>query len=333
LNKCLYVLSGDAAIDHLFRVASGLDSMVIGEPQIAGQVRCAFQSARKMGSFDRTLHQVFEQTLRVAKRVRSETGIGLHAVSVPYAAVELARKIYGDLSSLRVLLLGAGQMGTLTAEHLHKQRVKHILVANRSHDQAAAMARRFEGTAVRFDALEEHLVACDIVIVSTAAPEYVITADDVASAVKGRRSTGLFLVDLSVPRNIDPAVSTIDRAYLYNIDDLRGIAGANGRLRLKEVEQASAIITSEVAALRRRLTAGDAIPTILELQERAEEMRTRELEKCLRKLGPITVGQRQAIELLTIQLTNKILHHPLVHLRDASDEPMRRTIRKAFGLG
>ena len=337
LDKHLYVLRQDAAVEHLFRVASGLDSMIVGEPQIGGQVRCAFHTARKLASFDRLLQQVFEHTLRVAKKVRSETGIGLHAVSIPYAAVELARKIFGDLTGLRVLLLGAGAMGELTAEHLHKQRVKQVIVANRSHDQAIVLAERFGGSAVQFDSLDDQLPECDIVIASTGAPHFVITPAQVQQAMHRRRTGGLFLIDLAVPRNIDPEVAAIERAYLYNVDDLRSVAEANAHTRLQEAKDAGHIIAAEVAAFRKRLISEDAVPTIVELQRRADEIRAGELEKCLRKMGPITIDQREAIEMLTMQMTNKLLHHPIVHLRNASDEPqeresVRRTIRKVFGL-
>jgi glutamyl-tRNA reductase len=337
LEKHLYILRHDAVVDHLFRVASGLDSMIVGEPQIGGQVRCAFHAARKQASFDPLLQQVFEQTLRVAKKVRSQTGIGLHAVSIPYAAVELAKKIFGELAGLRVLLIGAGDMGELTAEHLHKQQVEQVIVANRSYERAVELAQRFDGHAVQFDSLGEHLAECDIVISSTAAPHFVIEHEQVRVAVQRRRMRSLFLIDLSVPRNIDPSVSTIERAYLYNVDDLRSVADANTELRKGEAKEAEEIITSEVDAFRRRLIAQDAVPTIVELQRRIEEIRTGELEKCLRRVGPITVEQRQAIEALTLQMTNKILHYPIVHLRGGTEEPqeresVRRTIRKVFGL-
>jgi glutamyl-tRNA reductase len=337
LEKHLYVLRQDAAVEHLFRVASGLDSMIIGEPQIGGQVRCAFHAARKQASFDPLLRQVFEQTLRVAKKVRAETGIGLHAVSIPYAAIELAKKIFGDLTDLRVLLLGAGSMGELTAEHLHKHRVKQVFVANRSYENAVALAQRFGGAAVQFDSLDQHLAECDIVIASTAAPHFVIACDQVKRALHQRRMRSLFLIDLAVPRNIDPAVAAIDRAYLYNVDDLRSVADANAQERQHEASDAEEIIAAEVGVFRKRLMVQDAVPTIRDLQKRVEEIRTAELEKCLRKIGPMTVAQRESIEMLTVQMTNKILHYPIVHLRDASDEPheresVRRTIRKVFGL-
>ncbi len=337
LEKHLYVLRYEDVIKHLFRVASGLDSMIIGEPQIGGQVRASFLTARRGGSLDPLLERLFEETMRVAKRVRADTGIGEHAVSVPYAAVELARKIFGDLRGLQVLLLGAGEIGELTAEHLNGFGLKQIFVANRSHDRAQQLASRFRGQAIYFEAIEPYLFTCDIVIASTAAPHYVIEPAQVERALASRRMRTLFLIDLSVPRNIDPAIAQMDGAYLYNIDDLQQVADSNRELRQQKAEQAEAIVAREVDSFRRRLLAQDAVPTIVELQQRLEEIRTSELEKCLRKLGPITAEQRQAIEMLTAQMVNKILHYPILRLRDSAGEPheresLRRTIRKIFGL-
>ncbi|HEU4520562.1 MAG TPA: glutamyl-tRNA reductase, partial [Thermoanaerobaculia bacterium] len=293
--------------------------------------------AHELGTLDALLQQVYAQTMRVAKKVRTETAIGEHAVSVPYAAVELAKKIFGDLRGLQVLLLGAGEMGELTAEHLHKQAVKQVFVANRSYNRAIELAARFDGAAVQFDAIEENLAACDIVIASTSAPHYVIEPDQVERALATRRMRNLFLIDLSVPRNINPAVSQIEGAFLYNVDDLQMVADANLELRQHKAKDAEQIVMREVEDFRRRLIAQDAVPTIVELQQRLEEIRATELEKCLRKLGPITTEQRAAIDLLTAQMVNKILHYPILQLKDASEEPheresLRNTIRKIFGL-
>jgi glutamyl-tRNA reductase len=326
LEPHLYVRRGEDAVTHLFRVASGLDSMLIGEPQIAGQVKKAFTG----GALDPTLHQLFEQTMHVAKRVRSQTGIGEHAVSVPYAAVELAKKIFGELQGVRVLLLGAGEMGELTAEHFAKQNVKQIFVANKTYERAVELARRFGGSAVQFSAFEEQLAACDIVIASTSAPHHVIESAQVQRALAARRQRGLFLVDLSVPRNIDPAIARVDGAYLYDIDDLQQVAETNRERRRCEATRAEEIVASEVWAFRRRAETDDAVPTIVELRARVDEIRGAELEKCLRKLGPIPVEQRQAIECFAAQLTNKILHQPIVELKKSA--PLRATIRRIFGL-
>jgi glutamyl-tRNA reductase len=334
----LYVLRHSDAVTHLFRVASGLDSMIVGEPQIGGQVRQSFQTAHELGVVDTLLQQLFDHTIRAARKVRTGTGIGEHAVSVPFAAVELAKKIFGDLRGLRVLLLGAGDMAELTAEHLHAHEVRQVFVANRSHERAVELARRFEGQAVQFESLGEHLANCDIVIASTAAPHAVVHADDVRRALETRRGgRNLFLIDLSVPRNIDPDVAKIDGAYLYNVDDLQQVADANRELRQQKALDAEDVVTREVDAFRRRLVAQDAVPTILELQQRLESIRTGELEKCLRRMGPVTAEQREAIEMFSTQLVNKILHYPILELKEASEEPqeresLRRTIRKIFGL-
>jgi len=337
LEKHLYILRHGDVVKHLFRVAAGLDSMILGEPQIGGQVKKAFLTAQELGTLDTLLTQVYENTMRVSKKIRTDTGIGEHAVSVPYAAVELAKKIFGDLRGLQVLLLGAGDMGELTAEHLHQQQVKQVFVANRSHERAIELANRFDGAAVQFDRIDEHLAKCDIVIASTAAPHYVIETVQVTRALDVRRNRNLFLIDLSVPRNINPAVSRIDGAYLYNVDDLQQVADANLGLRQQKAGDAEQIVLREVEVFRKRLVAQDAVPTILELQQRLETIRAQELEKCLRKVGPMTAEQREAIEMFSTQMVNKILHYPILQLRDGAEEPqeresLRKTIRKIFGL-
>lgn len=333
----LYIHRRVRALEHLFRVASGLDSMIVGEPQIAGQVKKAFTISESAGSLDPLLHQVFEQTMRVAKKVRTDTGIGEHAVSVPYAAIELAKKIFGELDGLRVLLIGAGEMGELTAEHLATHCVEKIFVANKTYERAVELADRFHGAAVQFASLEEHLAACDIVIASTSAPHYVIDRVQIHRALAARKHRALFLIDLSVPRNIDPAIGQIDGAYLYNVDDLQQVAASNRALRHQKAAQAQEIIGIQVDSFRKRLATQEAVPTILELQSRLDQIRAAELEKCLRKLGPISPEQKDAIEQLTLQMVNKILHNPIVHLKESSKEPqeresLRQTIRAIFGL-
>ena len=337
LEKHLYIVRHGDVVRHLFRVASGLDSMIVGEPQIGGQFKKAFLTSHEVGALDTLLVQLFENTLRVAKKVRTETGIGENAVSVPYAAVELAKKIFGDLRGLRVLLLGTGEMGELTAEHLHGNEVKQVFVANRSYDKAVELAQRFGGAAVNFDAIDEHLTTCDIVIASTSAPHYIVERQHAMRALDTRRNRNLFLIDLSVPRNIDPAVAEVDGAYLYNIDDLQQVADANYERRQVKAIDAEQIVQREVEAFRKRLVAQDAVPTIVELQQRLDEIRAAELEKCLRRMGPMTAEQRATIEMFSSQLVNKILHYPILELKEASEEPheresLRKTIRKIFGL-
>jgi glutamyl-tRNA reductase len=322
----LYIRRGGEAISHLFRVAAGLDSMVIGEPQIAGQVKKAFGAA----ALDRTLQHLFTRTMHVAKKVRSETAIGAHAVSVPYAAVELAKKIFGELTGLRVLLLGAGEVGELTAEHLAAQHVQQIFVANKTWQRALDLSERFGGNAVPFSAFEEQLADCDIVIASTAAPHFVIEATQVERALHARGRRGLFLIDLAVPRNIDPSIAGIEGAYLYDVDDLQQVASANLERRRCEAARAEEIIDREVRSFGERLAIDDAVPTIVALRSRVEEIRAAELQKCLRRMGPMALGQREALEQFATQLTNKILHQPIVELRRS--ESLRGVIRRIFGL-
>jgi len=337
LENHLYVIRHADVVKHIFRVASGLDSMIVGEPQIAGQVKNAFQVSHDQHGLDGVLQQLFEQTMRVAKKVRTDTGIGEHAVSVPYAAVELAKKIFGDLSAVNVMIIGAGEMAELTAEHLAGFGPKQVFVANRAHERAVALAARFHGDAIHFDAIEPRLAACDIVVASTGAPHHIIAVDHVERALANRKQRNLFLIDLAVPRNIDPAVAGVDGAYLYNIDDLQLVADSNRALRGQKAQQAEEIVAREVDGFRKRIATQDAVPTIVELQQRLEEIRAAELEKCLRRVGPITPEQRDAIEMLTTQMVNKILHYPILQLRDGAEEPLereslRRTIRKIFGL-
>lgn len=330
LEPHLYIHRSVDALEHLFRVVSGLDSMIVGEPQIAGQVKKAFGVSQNAGTLDPLLHQALEHAMRAAKKVRTETGIGEHAVSVPYAAIELAKKIFGNLEGLSVLLLGAGEMGEMTAEHLASHSVEQIFVANKTFDRAVELAGRFQGTAVAFSEFEERLASCDIVIASTSAPHYVIDRAQIHRALAARKQRALFLIDLSVPRNVDPAIGQIDGAYLYNIDDLQQVAAANRALRHQKATEACEIIRVQVDSFRKRVATQDAVPTIRELQTRVDEIRTAELEKCLRRLGPITTEQKDAIEQLTLQMVNKILHQPIVQLKESSS--LRQTIRTIFGL-
>lgn len=339
VEKHLYVLRHADVIRHLFRVASGLDSMIVGEPQIAGQMRQAYQIAIGQKTLDPLLHRLYAQTLRVAKKIRTDTGIGENAVSVPYAAVELARKIFGNLEGLRVLLIGAGKIGELTAQNLQGSGLRKVFVANRAFDRAQELAARFQGTAVHFESLPEQLVECDIVIASTAAPHFVVHPPEVIAALARRRRRHLFMVDLSVPRNLDPAIGGIEGVYLYNIDDLKQVADANRESRLQRAEEAELIVAREVDSFMSRIAGQEMVPTILELQERLEAIRAAELEKCLRKVGPVTAEQRAAIELLSSGIINKVLHYPILRLKESAADPkpetaeaFRDTIRRIFGL-
>ena len=240
------------------------------------------------------------------------------------------------LLDAKILLLGAGEMAELTAEHLAQHEVQHIFVANRAIERAQELARRFRGIAMQYDAVPSYLEQCDIVIASTAAPHFVVERADIERVRAARRMRNLFLIDLSVPRNIDPTIAEVDGAFLYNIDDLQHVADANRELRMQRAQEAEEIVAREVDAFRKRLIAQDAVPTIVELHDRLEAIRAAELEKCLRKLGPVTAEQRAAVEMLSTQMINKILHYPILQLKESADEPeretLRRTIRKIFGL-
>lgn len=335
----LYILRHRDVVRHVFRVASGLDSMIVGEPQISGQVRASYQAAAQAGTLDGLLLTLHEHALRVSKKVRSETGIGEHAVSVPYAAVELARKIFGDLRGLQVLLVGAGKIGELTAQNLSGFGLSQIFVANRAFDRAQQLASRFGGQAIHYDTIEDKLATTDIVIASTAAPHFVITAEQIERVLAAKKRRDLFLIDLSVPRNLDPAIGQLGGAYLYNVDDLREVVSGNQARRLERADDADGIIEREVDAFFRRIAATEAVPTIVELQRRLEQIRSGELEKCLRRLGPISADQREAIDLLTTAIVNKILHYPILRLKESATEhppnerdSFRDTLRKIFGL-
>ncbi|MGA7617144.1 MAG: glutamyl-tRNA reductase [Thermoanaerobaculia bacterium] len=341
IEQHFYILRHRDVVRHLFRVASGLDSMILGEPQIAGQFRAAYQRSVDAQLLDMVLRKLGEHTLHVAKKVRTDTGIGESAVSIPFAGVELARKIFGDLTGLRVLLVGAGEIGELTAIHLHGFGAERVWVANRSFEKAVELAGRFDGEAIEFGALDSKLGDSDIVIVSTSAPNYVITSDQVREALSSRRRRSLFLIDLSVPRNIDPTISEVSGSYLYNVDDLKEVVDTNLESRAKKAEFAEEIVEKESDGFVRRIATHEVVPTIVELQHHLDEMRRAELEKCLRKLGPITTEQQAAIEMLTTGIVNKVLHYPILRLKEsASDEPaaatqpesVRETIRRIFGL-
>lgn len=338
LEEHIYVLRNRDVVRHMFRVAAGLDSMIVGEPQIGGQVRTAFQLANEAGTLDSILQKLMEQTMRVAKRVRTETGIGESAVSVPYAAVELAKKIFGDLAGLRVLLVGAGEMAELTAQHFAGFGLQEIFVANRAAERAAMLARQFGGEAVRFEDLADRLPSCDIVVASTSAPHYLVRPEHVRSALAARSRQNLFLIDLAVPRNIDPEVGEIAGAYLYDIDDLQHVANLNQAKRNRRAEEAETIIEEEVDRFLRHLATLDAVPTILELQQHLEDIRQTELEKLLKRLGPISAEQRSAIEAMSTSMINKILHYPILRIKESAadrkegSESIRDTIRKLFGI-
>ena len=332
----LYHLHSREAVRHMFRVASSLDSMVVGEPQILGQLKAAYAAAKAEGSVGGTLESVLTRAFNVAKRVRSETGIGQMAVSVSYAAVELARKIFGSLSGHSVMIIGSGKMGELAARHLRRSGVSQIYVTNRTASRAEEMARQFDGRAVDYAQFPGLLHEVDIVIASSGAPHFIITPEDMHKVIAQRRNKPMFLIDIAVPRNIDPAVNKIDNVFLYDVDDLAGVVNANLRERGKQAEQAESIVEREVDLMMARLKIEQIAPTIVSLQEQLEEIRAAEVVRALRRMPGLTDEQRAQVELMTRSIVNKIAHGPISELRRNAAEPEGdhaiEVIRKVFHL-
>jgi glutamyl-tRNA reductase len=337
LEPLLYTHDDADAVRHTFRVAASLDSMMVGEPQILGQVKDAFALAQACGTVGPTLHALFTQAFAVAKRVRTETEIGRHAVSVSFAAVELAKKIFAGLSGRAVLLVGAGKMGELAARHLVEQGAFPVYVANRTWARAQAMARVLSGTAVPFEELATAMESADIVVTSTASPEPIITREAVQRLLHGRRVRPLFFIDIAVPRNVEASVNTLPNVYVYDVDDLRQVVDANLRERAREAQRAEALVEREVAKFLARLADVEVIPTIVSLRERLEGIRAGEVRKALARLPDATPETREAIEALSAAIVNKILHAPITKLRESSRAGAGRSwmelVQELFALG
>ncbi len=313
----LYWHAGDRAITHLFRVASSLDSLVVGEPQILGQVKECFRDASTHNASGVILNKVFQKAISVAKRVRTETRIAENAVSVSYAAVELAKKVFGNLSERTVMLVGAGEMAKLAAQHLVDHGVRQVLLTTRDSLRARDMVTRFHGTSVPFEAFRTNLHKADIVLCSTGAPHYVIGPEDVERAVRERWNRPIFLIDVAVPRNIDPGVRQVDNAFLFDIDDLEAHVAQNREDRRMEAECAEHIVTDEVGVVLRWMQALKATPMIVALQKHADAIKHAELQKIFGRFGMLTPDQREAMEHLASGIVKKLLHGPLVALKDA----------------
>jgi glutamyl-tRNA reductase len=332
----LYRHEGQNAIHHLFRVASSLDSMVVGEPQILGQLKNAYGIAKTQGTLYGWLEGLLERAFSVAKRVRSETGVGQMAVSVSYAAVELARKIFGSLNNRTVMIAGAGKMSELAARHLRRSGATHVFVTNRTHERAVEMAKLFQGTPVEYTRFVAMLPEVDILIASSGAPHYILHKDEMQRVIAARRNRPIFLIDIAVPRNIEPSVNDLDNVFLYDIDDLQEVVNANLRERLREAERAEEIVKQEVEHMMARLKVQEIAPTIVCLQEELERIRQQEIDKVRRKFGPVTHEQEEAWEMLTRGIINKVAHGPIAELRLQAGRPdgapAIAAIRKAFHL-
>jgi glutamyl-tRNA reductase len=315
-EDALYVHVGDAAVQHIFRVAASLDSLVVGEPQILGQLKDAYRNAIEGRTSGVLLNRLLHKTFFVAKRVRTETGIGDHAVSISYAATELARKIFGELEGRPVMLVGAGEMAELAVEHLIRHRAGRIHVANRTFERGLALADRFNGQAIRFEEIPDALREVDIIISSTGAQGFVITRDQVRGMMRARKNRPLFFIDIAVPRDIDPAVNRVGNAYVYDIDDLKDVIEENREDRHREARKAERIIEEAVIKFRSWRLGLDVVPTIKALREKLGEIAGAELEKTLGgRLRHLGDEEREALVRMTEAMVNKFLHDPTLFLK------------------
>jgi glutamyl-tRNA reductase len=319
LTPHLYWHTGDRAIAHLFRVAASLDSMIIGESQILGQLKDAFEVALAHKTTGVIMNKVVRKAISVAKRVRTETRISEMAVSVSYAAVELAKKIFSNLGEKTVLLVGAGEMAKLAARHLIAQGVRHIRITTRTPQHAVDLATRFGGTPVPFDQFKDEMAAADIVLVSTGASHYLIGAEDVHRAVRERMNRPMFLIDISVPRNIDPAVRHVDNAFLFDIDDLKQRVEQNRAERLHEAEKAERMVAEEVGTLQEWLKSLEVTPTIVALRNRVEAIKRAELDKTLGRLAHLPHEDRELVEGLAASIVNKLIHSTMITLKSEAN--------------
>ncbi len=334
LETSLYAYEDINAVRHVFRVASSLDSMIVGEPQILGQIKDAFDFSLQKKATGILLNKLMKKTISVAKRIRTETKIAENAVSISFAVVELAKKIFTDLSTKSFMLLGAGEMAELTARHLMSSGVGDVLIANRTYESGEKLAKEFNGRVVRFDDFIHEIVNTDIVICSTGASKYVLMKEQMHKVMKERRHKPVFIIDISVPRNIDPKINDIDNVYLYDVDDLHGIVDTNRLERQKEAEKAEGIIAQEIETFQKWLASLDSVPTVVALRDRADAVKKEEIEKLLNKLPRLGEKERDAVEYMANAIINKLIHPPTAALKEDSEDRdvLIATIRKLYGL-
>lgn len=336
LSRVSYAYEDMEAVGHVFRVASSLDSMVVGEPQILGQIKEAYYQATKEKTSGVILNRIMHRAFHAAKRVRTETGISDAAVSISYAAVELARKIFYELEDKKILLIGAGEMAELAAKHLLRQGCGSIRIANRTFERALELAGEFGGEAVSFEEIGAQVLEVDIVITSTASREVVIEHDLVKKNLRKRRNRPLFFIDIAVPRDVDPRVNTLGNVYVYDIDDLKSVTELNKAQRRQEAVKAERIIQEEVLKFEKWLKTLAVVPTIISLREKTEDIRRTELGKSLGGLRGLTPDQMKAVEVLTVSITEKIINDPIVVLKRKAERTTRDhyidTVRTLFRM-
>jgi glutamyl-tRNA reductase len=335
LRPHLYEYEGSDAVQHLFRVAASLDSMVLGEPQILGQVKQAYAAARAVGAVQSSLERLLQATFTVAKRVRTETQIGSASVSIASVAVDLAKKIFGSLDGKTVLLVGAGKMSELAARHLIQQGAHSMLIANRTFERAVHLAQTFRGRAVRFEELHAVADQADILITSTGAAQPIFRREHAQQFLHRRRNRPMFYIDIAVPRDVAPEVNRLEGAFVYDIDDLQSVAASHLSERSKEAIEAEAIVQAEVERFATGQQTLSAVPAIVSLQQSMEELRQAELRRMQGRLQSLSAEQRNAVEALTRGLINKVLHQPLQAMKAAArngDVTMAESVQQIFGL-
>ena len=334
LAPYVYIHKGEAAIEHLFTVASSLDSMVLGEPQILGQLKEAYRKSTQAGTAKVIINRLLHKSFSVAKRVRTETGIAASAVSISYAAVELAKRIFGDMGNHQAMLIGAGEMAELAATHLIQAGIRTVLVTNRTYERARELATQFRGDAIPFDQMISHLADVDIVISSTGSPEAIIRARDIREVLKRRKYKPMFFIDIAVPRDIDPDVNNLDSVYLYDIDDLKEVVEENLAHRKEEAAKARAIVQEEVHSFIKWLGSLALQPTIVDLLQHFENHAQEELGRTLKRLGPVSDETREALEVMLKSLVRKLSHEPITFLKETHGDPTRNIelVRRVYDL-
>jgi glutamyl-tRNA reductase len=335
-ESALYLHQGKEAVRHILRVAASLDSMMIGEPQILGQVKNAYRAATEEKSSGVVLNRLLHRTFFVAKRIRTETGIGDHAVSISYAAIELGRKIFGQLAGKKVMLIGAGEMAELAVEHLIRHKCDDVYVANRTFERGVELADKYKGIPIRFEEVTDYLRQVDIIISSTGAQGYILGKSQMKGLMRSRRNRPIFFIDIAVPRDIDPEINTLNNVYIYDIDDLKDVVDENIEDRNKEAVKAERIIDEAVIHFGKWIQNLGVVPTIKALRKKINEVAQCEVEKTKRQMEHLSEDDLKSIERMANSLVNKILHHPTKYLKSdgcQSDRAISLDItRKLFGL-
>jgi glutamyl-tRNA reductase len=330
LEDHFYSYRNEEAVEHLFRVSSSLDSMILGEAQILGQVKDAYSLAKDLRSTGLVLNQLFEKAFSIAKKVREETGIAERSVSISSAAVELAQKIFDDLENRTVMLVGTGEMAELAAKHLISYGVKTVYVTSRTYDRAANLARTLNGSALDFEAFKNELHRADIVITSTSASNFIIKKEMVEKAIHKRKNKPIFFIDIAVPRDIEPDINDLENIYLYDIDDLHVVVSANMKEREKEADNAMNFISQEVTKFNNWVGTLDAVPTIVEIRKKAENIRMQETEKTLKKISYLSEDDKKLLRQMSSSIVSKILHKPTIKLKQKTQSEDGHVYLKAI---